>query len=120
MTIKFERFFQNAIMVKGFEVPNPEHAELLSMDPVTHFALSKDPINLGLSNAKSFCVNTNAFWVDAKKLLHLVLIKDFALHSPRLPSGLYYKSQHDRNLRHWRRNFYATNSGVAIYNDGVA
>ena len=67
MTIKFERFFQNAIMVKGFEVPNPEHAELLSMDPVTHFALSKDPINLGLSNAKSFCVNTNAFWVDAKK-----------------------------------------------------
>ena len=43
--------------------------------------------NLGLCNAKSFCVNTNAFCVDAEKLLPLVLIKDFALHSPRLPGS---------------------------------
>ena len=33
--------------------------------------------------------------------------------------GQYYKRQYNRNLWHLRRNFYATNSGVAIYNDGV-
>ena len=34
-------------------------------------------------------------------------------------SGPYYKSQYDRDLRQLRRNFYATNSGVEIYDDGV-
>ena len=35
------------------------------------------------------------------------------------PCGLFYKSQYDRNLRHWRRNFYATNSSIAIYGGDV-
>ena len=45
--------------------------------------------------------------------------QDLATTEPDSICGLYYKSQYDRNLRHWRRNFYATNSGVAIYDDGV-
>ena len=39
------------------------------------------------------------------------------MFGPMHISGLYYKSQFDRNLQCWHRNFYATNNGVTAYDD---